>query len=89
MNRQALILFVVLQVADVARDKWWQIGLSLGLKMVELVEYEETKSLHYRLFCLLVDWKRKSEYPTVENIVLACQKAGVGGEVKRALQLQS
>ena len=79
----------MLQVADVARDKWWQVGLSLGFKRVELVEYEETKSLHYRLFCLLLDWKRKTELPTVENIVLACQEAGVGGEVKRALQLHS
>ena len=82
------MLFVVLQVADVARDKWWQIGLSLGFKRAEMAEYEETKSLHYRLFCLLVDWKRKAEYPTVENIVLACEKADVGGEVKRALHVR-
>jgi hypothetical protein len=74
-------------VADIARDRWWQIGLSLGLTRAELSEYEETKSLHYRLFCILADWKRKVEDPTVEDIIVACEKAGVGGEVRRILQM--
>ena len=82
------LVFVVLQVAMVARTKWLEVGQYLGLKMSDLEEYEERepKSLHYRLFRLLVDWKRKVENPTVGDVVLACQKAGVGGDVKRALQ---
>jgi hypothetical protein len=74
-------------VADVARDKWWQIGVPLGLTRAELSEYEETKSLHYRLFCLLSDWKKKVEHPTVDKIIVACQEAGVGGEVRQFLQV--
>ena len=78
----------MLQVARIAKDKWREIGHHLGFKMVDLDEYEEreTKRLHCRLFRLLVDWKRKVEDPTVGDILLACQKSGVGGEVKRALQ---
>ena len=81
-------MFVVLQVADIAKNKWRQVGQSLGFKMADLDEYEdrEPKSLHYRLFRLLVDWKRKVDNPTVKDIVLACKKADVGGDVIRALQ---
>jgi hypothetical protein len=39
--------------------------------MVELAEYEETKCLHYRLVCLLVDWKEKTKHPTVDDERLA------------------
>ena len=78
----------MLQVAKVARDKWRQVGLSLGFKMEEMDEYEEreSKSLQWRLFRLLVDWKKKAELPIVGALVSACERADVGGEVKRVLK---
>ena len=80
-------MIVMLQVAEVARDKWVEIGLYLGFKVEEIDEYEERepKSLYRRLLRLLVDWKRIIECPKVGDLVAACIKAGIGGRVKRAL----
>ena len=82
-----LCLFL-LQVSKAVGSKWIEVGLSLGFKMEELYEYEERcpKSLHQRLMRLLVDWKKNQENPTVGNLILACKKAGVQGDVKRALE---
>ena len=79
----------MLQVAKVAGSKWLEVGVSLGFITEELNQYEEQepKNLRRRLFCLLVDWKKEQKYPTVfKDIVFACHKAGVGGDVKRALE---
>lgn len=75
-------------VAKIAKANWQEIGLHLGFESADMDEYEarEPRSLHYRLFHLLVDWKRRVDNPTVGDVILACQKAGTGGEVKRALQ---
>ena len=56
--------------------------------MEELYEYEERcpRSLYQRLMHLLVDWKKDQENPTVGKLILACKKAGVQGDVKRALE---
>ena len=84
------LLFVLSQVSKVAGDKWMEVGLSLGFKLVELYEYEERypKSLQRRLLRLLGDWRKEQDNPAVEDVVLACQNAGVGGDVKRALEAQ-
>ena len=77
----------MLQVAEVARSKWRDVGLALGLEMEEMDEYEERepKNLKWRLSRLLSDWKKKVDNPTVGALVLACTNADVGGEVKRVL----
>ena len=78
----------MLQVAEVARNEWFEVGLSLGFKMEELDEYEEREKtkLKRRLLRLLVDWKKRKVKPTVEALVLACTAAGVGGAVRRAVE---
>ena len=80
---------VVLQVSVAAGSKWLEIGVFLGFKTEELDGYEERepKCLHHRLFWLLADWKKREVHATVGALLLACQKAGVGGEVKRELGL--
>ena len=81
------VLFSVLQVTMVATDKWLEVGLALGFKMVDLNGYEEQepKRLHRRLLHLLVDWKDKVENSTVGGLVSACKEAGVIDAVKREL----
>ena len=80
-------LFVALQVAQIARDKWLEIGVFLEYSMNELNEYEHRdRSLYRRFLRLLTDWTRREENPTVRTLVSACTKAGVGGEVRRQLQ---
>ena len=76
-----------MQVADVARSEWLEVGVALKFEMVQLDEYEEKepKNLKRRLFRLLADWKKRVENPTVRALVVACTTAGVGGEVKRVL----
>ena len=82
-------LMFVLQVAKVAKHRWRQVGWSLGLKLADLDEYEEREpeSLEWRLYRLLVDWKEKAGHPTVGALISGCEKADVGGEVKRKLGL--
>ena len=77
----------MLQVAEVGRAKWLEIGLALGFSMEELDEYEERepKRLDRRPLCLLVDWEKRMEDPTVGAVVSACNHAGIGGAVKREL----
>ena len=80
-------MFVALQVAEVARSNWLEVGLSLGFQMEKLDEYEERepRSLHRRLLRLLVDWKKNETHSTVQALVTACNEAGVGGAVEREL----
>ena len=81
-------MLVALQVAKVARTKWLEVGLALGFQMEELDEYEvKEPGLHRRLLRLLVDWKRKETYPTVQALVTACKEAGVGSAVERELRV--
>ena len=79
----------MLQVAKIARAKWVEIGLCLGFKLEELDDYEEKepKSLCHRLLRLLVDWKKREKHPTIREIVAACEKAHIGGEAKRVLNV--
>jgi hypothetical protein len=76
-------------VANVVRDKWFEVGLQLGFRMEELTDYEdrEPRSLQRRLLRMLNDWKKKEEHPKVEALVQACTAAGVGGVVRRELGL--
>jgi hypothetical protein len=78
-----------MQVADMAREKWMEVGIALQFRMEELTDYEERepKSLQLRLFRILEDWKKREERPTVDALVAACTTAGVGGVVKRMLGL--
>ena len=62
--------------------------MHLGFKSEELKEYEEnSKKLRWRLFNLLADWKKKVKHPIVETLISAFEKAGVGGEARRVLNL--
>ena len=82
-------LVVVLQVATFARDKWERIGWHLGFEVAELEEYRvKSGSLYLRLLYLLEDWKKKQRCPTVGAIILACEKAGIGGEARRKLNIR-
>ena len=89
LKHAATYCLLILQVAKVARAKWFEVGLALGLEMEELDDYEEKepRSLYRRLLRLLVDWKKKQEYPAVGDLVSACQEAGIGGAVKGALEV--
>ena len=81
-------LVAVLQVATFARDKWEHIGWHLGFEVAELKEYKEkSDSLYLRLLYLLEDWKKKQGRPIVGAIISACEKAGIGGEARRKLNI--
>jgi polyphosphate kinase 2 (PPK2 family) len=88
-NFWLVIELLLLQVADVAREKWIEVGIALQFRMEELTDYKERESkfLQRRLLRMLEDWKKKDEHPTVEALVEACTTAGVGGAVKRVLGL--
>ena len=78
----------MLQVAEVAKIKWREVGRSLGFKWRDLEECEETgsKNLQWRLFGLLVRWKGNNEQPTARALVSAFQQAGVGGDLIKEVQ---
>ena len=78
----------MLQVAEVAKMKWREVGRSLGFMLRDLDECEETgsKSLQWRLFGLLVKWKGNSEQPTARALVSAFEQAGVGGDIIKEVQ---
>ena len=65
-------------------DVWRPIGTYLGFERAALAGYEENKPSD-RLYNILSDWKRKVDHPTVRVLSEACEKAGVGGEVRKIL----
>jgi hypothetical protein len=74
-------------VAEVARSKWREIGLLLGFSNKELQEYEQKRqSCFIRLLQLLECWRQRERHPTVGAIIDACERAGVGGMVERAVR---
>ena len=77
-----------LQVAGVARVQWKEIALYLGFKVGEIDDYalKEPDSLKMRLVRVLNDWKCREFPATIGALLAACEKAQVGGAVKRALQ---
>ena len=78
----------MLQVAKIARLKWLEVGRSFGFTVEELDEYKEKEPLflQHRLLHVLLAWKKKV-HPTVEAFVSACKVAGIGGLLKRGLQV--
>ena len=56
--------------------------------MAELEEYRvKSDRLYLRLLYLLEDWKKKQGRPVVGAIISACEKAGIGGEARRKLNI--
>ena len=76
-------------VADLARDKWQSIGRYLRYSAAELEEFREKqpRELRHRLLDLLEDWhRRKGDEATVDILFRACEKAGCGGQMKKAFK---
>lgn len=76
-------------VGDIGREKWHEIGGSLGFSVPQLSEYRRYESLESRLSRLIYDWTCKHETPvTVGQLVDVCYEVGIGGEVQRRLTRQ-
>jgi hypothetical protein len=75
-------------VSQAAGSKWQEIGVHLGLKTEQLRSYGTSEPNDFRrLISLLEDWVQRVDRPTVGALVLACERAQVGGVVKRSLGL--
>ena len=75
-------------VVDVGRHKWWELGRSLGITIPALCEYEEKRaSLERRAVEVIHDWQRdKGDLATVGCLLEACDKAKVGGDVRKQVR---
>ncbi|XP_062519680.1 uncharacterized protein LOC134194743 isoform X2 [Corticium candelabrum] len=74
------------EVARAASNKWLDIGTKFCVPMQELEDIRDNfKNDKERLYEVLKIWYRRLEVPTIEAVLEVCFKAGVGGEVKRAL----
>lgn len=73
-------------VTSLARDKWRELGRALGFEDVELYEYDASRFLTMRekAHQIVCNWMRRDgEAATVGRLLEACDKVGVGGNVRR------
>ena len=74
-------------VAENVRHRWHELGIYLGVSEGVLRECDQPiYKLKEKLHKVLSAWTDQTQHATVQQLLVACDKAGVGGIVKRKIE---
>ena len=77
---------IIEKVAENGSERWHEIGIYLGVSQSVLTECDQPLySLKERLRKVLLAWRDQNRQATVGQLLRACDKAKVGGAVRRGL----
>ena len=81
---------IIEKVAENGSERWHEIGIYLGVSQTMLTEcYRPLYTLKEKLNLVLSAWTNDNRQATVGQLLSACDKAGVGGIVRRVLELDT
>ena len=82
--------FIIEKVAENGSERWHEIGIYLGVSRSVLTECDQPLyTLKEKLRKVLSAWTNENRQATVGQLLSACDKAGVGGIVRRVLELDT
>ena len=74
-------------VAENVRHRWHELGIYLGVSEGVLRECDQPIfKLKEKLHKVLSAWTDQTQHATVQQLLVACDKAGVGGIVRREIE---